>query len=102
MANYKILILSVCLCLSHFMQAQVVKKETVVKENRHKNSGFIDFNGYYYTREYGEMTVNILANLVHTISLHLVLDTRGSRMVMNQNIYSQSATIVKLPLTKYS
>lgn len=28
-----------------------------------KNSGFIDFNGYYDTREYGEMTINALGNL---------------------------------------
>ena len=49
------------------MQAQVVKEKNIVKENRHENSGLIDFNGYYDTREYGEMTINILANMDHRI-----------------------------------
>lgn len=32
---------------------------------QHKNTGFIDFNGYYDTREFSEITFNLLANLDH-------------------------------------
>jgi len=33
----------------------------------HKNSGFLDFNGYYDTREFSVLTVNILAKLPHRL-----------------------------------
>lgn len=42
-----------------FAQQDSLKTE----KGTHKNSGFIDFNGYYDNREYGELTINSLANL---------------------------------------
>lgn len=38
---------------------------SLVGQDTHKNSGFLDFNGYYDTREHSTLTINLLANLNH-------------------------------------
>lgn len=49
------------LIISNYSVAQEKTNET--KEKSHENHGFLDFNGYYDSREFSVMTLNILAKL---------------------------------------
>lgn len=50
---------------------QIDKKEKFV------NSGFVDFNGYYDTREFSVLTINILAKLPHRFQYFSLTNYQG-------------------------
>lgn len=52
-----LLILLLSLCCSAATQAQ--NRDSLIR----RNTGFIDFNGYYDTRDFSVFTINLLANL---------------------------------------
>jgi hypothetical protein len=54
--------------VASLMANQNILAQSATSDERrieHHNTGFVDFNGYYDTREFSVMTVNILAKLNH-------------------------------------
>ncbi len=57
--NYKF---SIFFCLSFLVSTNCFSQDEVPK---HINSGFIDLNGYYDTRDFSVLTINLFASLPH-------------------------------------
>lgn len=56
----------------------------------HQNSGFMDFNGYYDTREFSTMTLNLLANLSGQFQYFSLTNFEGPRETSDlQSYYSE-------------
>lgn len=76
----KLLVLSVLLCNSVNSQDDSITEE-------HKNTGFLDFNGYYDTREFSTLTINALANLPHRFQYFSLTNFDGSDNTSDLNRY---------------
>ena len=60
----KLIILFIVITLNtNFCFSQAI--DTLDTEEKFKNSGFIDFNGYYDTRDFSVLTINLFAKLPH-------------------------------------
>jgi hypothetical protein len=55
--------------------------------NSHRNSGFMDFNGYYDTREFSVMTLNLLANLSGQFQYFSLTNFEGPRETSDLGTY---------------
>ena len=100
MQKITLLIFILSLVLSHALHAQ---KE--VEKERPKVTGFVDFNGYYDTRDFSVLTYNILANMnrFQYFSLTNYESTNGSFDLENtyaeHNIRWKLSKIAPLDLT---
>ena len=63
---------------------------TEIKQAKHVNKGFLDFNGYYDTREFSVMTLNLLAVLPHRFQYFSLTNFQGPTRTSDlSNYYSE-------------
>lgn len=61
-----------------------------VVTQKHVNKGFLDFNGYYDTRKFSVMTLNILAKLPHRFQYFSLTNFEGPKQTSDlSNYYSE-------------
>ena len=76
----KICIISVFFCNSIFSQNDNNKED-------HKNSGFLDFNGYYDSREFSTITINALVNLPQRFQYFSLTNFQGTDKTSDLSTY---------------
>ena len=66
-----------CVVYVFFVLMASVSYSQVEQKQKHVNTGFVDFNGYYDTRDFSVLTINILAKLPHRFQYFSLTNYQG-------------------------